>query len=344
MKEVIFRADGSGDIGLGHIMRCLTLASALRGSGVGSRFVTRAYSDNILRLIKDAGFKIKAFAPETAMAEDLAETLKSAKNSGADAVICDGYKFDEGYYSGIKASGLRLVVIDDLADKKIPADIVLNQNIYASPEMYEHLVRPETRLLLGTRYCLLRKEFADKRKAFRRTIGDVGEVLITLGGADPENHTLKLIRALEGSGRRLKVTAVLGAANPNIESVREFAADSFNEVEIIVNAGNMAELMARADIGMTAGGTTVWETACMGLPTLILTLADNQKEVASVMGKRGISIFLGQAEEVEIKTVREAFISLASDKPLRSTMMGKNMELVDGKGADRVAEIGRAHV
>jgi len=338
MKAII-RADGSPAIGMGHVMRCLTLAGELELAGADVLFLSRNFSEGVARTVQSAGIALVSTSSALTPVEDLDATIRAARSFKAGTVIADGYLFDEAYFNGIIGAGLRLVIIDDLADRPMPADLLLNQNVDATPERYAGLVRPDTKLLLGTRYCLVRKEFRARRKIGRVTRKDVREVIVTLGGSDPDNHSLKAIRAIESVDADFNVTLVLGAANPNIAAVRSFVASSVKrEVRVVVGAGNMADLIGRADLGITASGTTSYETACLGLPTITVSIAENQEGVARMMGEMGVSVYLGRAPEVDESAIRAAFVSLLKDTPGRSGMSGKGMSLIDGDGAMRVAE------
>jgi UDP-2,4-diacetamido-2,4,6-trideoxy-beta-L-altropyranose hydrolase len=336
MNTVVFRADGSANIGLGHIMRCLTLAGSLKARGAEAVFVTKGYSESVPSIIRRGGFECFLIPPGCTSLEDLDFLLKAADEKASRIAVCDGYFMDEAYFAAIKSAGFKLLVIDDLADRCLPADLVLNQNVYAAPEMYEGLT--DAKLLLGTDFAIIRREFAEARP-MRKPAGIVREVLVTLGGSDPANQTLKVLRALCGMDGDFRVTAVLGAANGHIERIRAFASKSGRDIEIIVNAGNMAELMVRADMGITAGGTTTWETCCVGLPTIVVSLADNQEMVLKTLAEHGIANVLGRAEWLSEEDIASVARNFMSDPDERQELSTRGMALVDGFGAGRAAEM-----
>jgi len=176
VKRVVIRADGSEYIGMGHVMRCLTLAGELEKAGVGVLFLSRNHSAGVARIISDAGVALISLPPALSPAEDLDAAVRAARSFKAGAVICDGYFFDEAYFRGIRAAGLKLAVIDDRADRPMPADLVINENVDATVAMYSGLVGPEVKLLLGSKYSLVRKEFLDRRDIAQAACEGAGRV------------------------------------------------------------------------------------------------------------------------------------------------------------------------
>jgi spore coat polysaccharide biosynthesis predicted glycosyltransferase SpsG len=211
------------------------------------------------------------------------------------------------------------------------ADIILNQNISANPLMYP--CSGEVRLLLGTNYVLLRREFLSWQveRAFPKI---ARRVLVTLGGSDPDNRTLKIIRALEKvSVPGLEAKIVVGSANPNLDSLRQ--ASGGKGPEILTGVANMPELMAWADVAVTAGGSTCWESAFMGLPSLILIMSENQRANAEGLARSGIAINLGWFNEVSVDQVVHALTLLMKSQEARERMSALGQQLVDGLGASR---------
>jgi spore coat polysaccharide biosynthesis predicted glycosyltransferase SpsG len=219
------------------------------------------------------------------------------------------------------------------------ADLLLNQNISANESLYSNR-HADTRLLLGTRYALLRREFW-KWRGWKRNVPDVAtNILVTLGGSDPDNVTRQILQSLlplKTPGLRVK--AVIGAANPHGQSLRDLADSSLGRFELIGNTSEMPELMAWADLAVAAGGSTCWELALMGLPMVLLVLADNQRAIAAGLEREGAAIDLGWHNLLESVHMTKVLGDLLNDPIRRRLMSDLGRKLVDGCGASRVATI-----
>jgi UDP-2,4-diacetamido-2,4,6-trideoxy-beta-L-altropyranose hydrolase len=257
--------------------------------------------------------------------------------SGAAALVLDGYHFDPEYQLSARQLFRPLVVIDDTAH--LPcyhADILINHNICA--ENLPYRVPVGTRTLLGCRWALLRREFRDWRGGPREVPPEPRNILVTLGGADPDGVTLRALEALHRSRFRgsLRCIVLAGAANPRLGDLRTAAAGDA-AIELRSNAADMPPLMAWADLAITAGGSTCWETAFMGLPTLTIVIAENQERVARGLDAAGAVCNLGWFERVEAGAIGVAIDSLLGDPARLEAMSAAGRRLVDGTGALAVA-------
>ena len=319
-------------------MRCLALAQAWQSAGGSVEFITTCRNDGLLERLRDEGFDVSHLAapyPDPADREQTSGVL--ASHPGVWLVL-DGYHFDEAYQQQVKAAGVRLLVVDDLARlSHYYADILLNQNLYAPRLRYE--CEPETCMLLGTGYALLRKEFT-AWSGYRREIPDLARrVLVTLGGSDPENLTAMVIQALgEVPVPGLQATVVIGASNPHAAALAELVKGSPFPVSLVYDATNMPELMAEADIAVSSGGSVCWELAFMGLPAAILAWVDNQYPIGEALHEAGAAIDLRTATKMDITTASMAIIlkQLLEDGEMRRQMSSRGQQLVDGKGGSRV--------
>ena len=334
-RFLVIRADADAHMGTGHLMRCLALAQGWKAHGGQATFITVCESDGLRQRLLDEGFQVSTIERSYPHPGDWAITSQAlATHSGAWLAL-DGYHFSPAYQRQITEAGHRLLVIDDTAHlDRYFADVVLNQNINARRLRYA--CEPYTRLLLGTRYVLLRSEFLAWR-GWRREIPTAAcKVLVTLGGSDPENQTLKVVRALQQMDvEGLDAVIVVGASNPHFG---ELAAvrDSPFAVRLVRNADNMPELMAWADVAISAGGSTCWELAFMGLPAVILTLAENQRGIATGLDEAGVTVSLGWYTEVSSLQVASTLMRLFQDRSLRRQMSQRGREVVDGLGTERV--------
>lgn len=334
--RALIRADGSNAIGMGHIARCLTLAHEIKRQGGECVFVTRRLDGRARAAIGRAGFQVRFATDDIPVSGDIELTLRAAKRSGAGVIVTDGYHFKEDYLRGLKDAARPLVCIDDLAHTFFPCDILLNQNVGATPKTYHALMPDGAKLLIGTRYALVRDEFIEARRSKPPARKRVGNVLVSLGGGDSVKFTLKALRELDRLDGDFTVTAVFGSRGQGTGEVESFLSGCRKVVNVIYDARNMAELMLRADMAVTGGGTTCYEAACVGLPNLVMVLAENQWVVAKGLHKARASVNLGWHGDISEEAIARAAKRLADDQPRRATMQKSGRALVDGRGANRV--------
>jgi UDP-2,4-diacetamido-2,4,6-trideoxy-beta-L-altropyranose hydrolase len=344
-QHLLIRVDASTEIGTGHLMRCLALAQAWKDAGNKVAFITNCQSEGLLQRLRGEEFSLYALAGSHPDPKDwnyTKEVLASYPNAW---VVLDNYYFDETYQQRVKESGHRLLVIDDMAHlKHYYADIVLNQNLHA--EQLHYSCEPYTRLLLGTRYVLLRREFLAWR-GWKREIPEIARhLLVTLGGSDSENHTLKVIQALQKVDvTGLEATVVIGAGNLHTDELEAAVRQSQVPIQLVRDARNMPELMSWADVAISSAGSTVWELLFLGTPTLALILADNQRQIAEEVERQGVARNLGRAENLSVQSLAKQLVLMANDSNLRRKISKNARQLVDGQGAQRVVasiEEGRA--
>ena len=335
-EQLIVRADANAQVGQGHLMRCLALAQSWKNQGGKVTFITCCESRDLRQRLSEVGMQVVMLDRTHPNPLDWELTSQVMQTHANSWVALDGYHFDSEYQRQVKERGLPLLVIDDTAHlEHYHADIVLNQNIDAN--LLRYSAEPKTVFLLGTQYVLLRPEFLSRAASRIRIPGIARKVLITLGGADADNQTLKVIQAVEQIDiAGFEAVVVVGANNPHRQQLQVESQASTVPIEIVTNATNMDELMAWADLAVSAGGSTCWELAFMGLPALVLILADNQRAVAEGLDEAGIVINLGWCEDLDATDITQALISLAEAADQRTEMSQRGRELVDGKGNDRV--------
>lgn len=318
-------------------MRCLAIAQAWQEAFGEVALAMAMESPAIEARLHIEGIKVVHLSVLPGSDEDAHLTCDLAERENAAFIVVDGYHFDSRYQKLIKGSGKRLLFIDDYghADRYY-ADIVLNQNIYAKESIYEKR-EPYTRLLLGTSYVLLRREFWLWR-GWRREINKVaGKILVTLGGSDPENFTLTVIRSLqqlEVDG--LEVIVLVGGNNANFDGLSYASAGSKIPIRLLQNCSDMPDLMAWADAAISFGGTTSWEIAFMGLPSAVLIQAENQTRVAEGLGRAGIAVNLGWHNKLCCQSIQKALMDLLSNSDNRASMAALGQRLVDGCGVARL--------
>lgn len=335
------RADSSALIGTGHVMRCLALAQAWQDQGGDVTFISHCESEVLRQRLIDEQMNFINIDKSHPDPLDLGQTLKRLSEMSFQApdnccLVIDGYHFDATYQKCIKAAGHRVIWIDDYghADHYY-ADWVLNQNISAVETLYTNC-EPNTRLLMGTRYAMLRREFK-KWNGWQREIPAVARrVLVTLGGSDPDNVTIKVIQALKKINiKGLEAKIIVGPANPNLCALKEECSNNKN-LQLVTNATNMPELIASADIAVSAGGSTCWEMAFLGLPNIIMYFAGNQRPIAEKLHEYGAALSMGRSHQLTTSSIKQCIEDLLRSQELRNRYSIKSKNLVDGKGAQRV--------
>ncbi len=303
--KVVFRTDASVQMGIGHVMRCLTLAQVLKNNGVNVEFICRKHKGNLIDKIRSNGLSVhelKVFeeaevdnklahshwlwATQQQDADDCIEILKAEK---IDWLIVDHYALDAQWQKRLKPYCKKLMVIDDLADRKHQCDVLLDQNFGRSSKDYKDLVPTSAKLLMGSKYALLRSEFEKYRQYSlnRRKDEKFKKLLVNMGGSDPDNITGKVIERLQivKLPKDVEITIVMGKTAPHLARVIASANKLPYRSGVKVDIDNMAELMANADIAIGASGATTWERCCLGLPTIQLITAYNQEFIADKLNK-----------------------------------------------------------
>jgi UDP-2,4-diacetamido-2,4,6-trideoxy-beta-L-altropyranose hydrolase len=326
-------------MGTGHVMRCLALAQAWQDAGGQVTFGMAMAAPALEAWLQAEGMAVVHLSAPPGTAEDARQTVNLARNEGTEWIVVDGYHFNDTYQRIIKDAGSKLLFIDDNGHANhYYADIVLNQNLFARERFYrkrEHY----TRLLLGTDYVLLRREFL-KWRNWQREIPEVArKVLVTLGGGDPANVTLRVLQALrEMEIACLEAIVLVGASNPHFEELN--AAVQLYGMTVLLerNVKNMPELMAWAEVAVSAGGSTCWELAFMGLTHCIIVLAANQAPVAETLQERGVAINAGWFDALNHAQLTHLLDSLMKDKEKRLKMSQRGRLLVNGNGPQRVVK------
>lgn len=335
---LLVRTDASVEIGSGHVMRCLALAQAWQSEGRKVTFLMADAAPALEARINAEGFAVIHHPQPDGTAADSHHTIAIAQTLGTKRVVVDGYHFGAAYQQQLKAAGLKMLFIDDNGHADhYAADWVLNQNIYAHEGLYPHR-EPYTQLLLGTEFALLRQEFWPWRGWRRQIVPVARKILVTLGGSDPDNVTLKVMQALqEVTVPNLEVIVVVGGSNPNFEGLQTLATNSSVKFDLRRNVDNMPELMAWADVAISGSGSTCWELAFMGLPSLVIPLAINQEKVAQALSKSEITKSLLAPARLSLLHVTAEIEEFLLDKDLRVNFSQLSHQIIDGNGSYKVA-------
>ena len=287
--KVIFRVDASLEMGIGHVMRCLTLANELKQQNHEIIFICRELTGNHILLIKypvlvlpkNDNFQSDGLYLNwlgVTQEQDAEQTIKVIPKN-IDLLIVDSYALDEIWHKQLKPYTKKIMVIDDLADRQFDCNVLLNQNLGTQIEDYKDKVLNNCELLLGCDYALLRPEFPNLReKALikRKNTKVIKNILISMGGSDITNKTYDILQEVSDD---LNIVVILGGISPHNKIIKNYAKSKKN-VKVVVDADNISSLMFDADLAIGAGGSTSWERCCLGLPTLLYVLAENQRKIA----------------------------------------------------------------
>jgi len=326
-------------IGSGHVMRCLALAQAWGDAGGRAIFAMAQAAPAVEERLRNEGFEVARVGAQVASVADAEETAELAHQRGAAWVVVDGYEFGAEYQASLKSYGMKVLFIDDNGHAAhYSADLVLNQNTHASESLYSNR-EPYTRLLLGSRYVLLRHEF-ERWRNWKREIPVHGrKILITMGGSDPDDLTSRAIQALmEARIEGLEAMVVVGGSNPHLESLQRLAVECGESVRLLRDPSNIPDLMAWADLAVIAGGGTLWELLFMGCPVLSYARNPVQAQIISQLSEEGILEGLGYPQESS-RAGTTALVELANSQERRARCSRLARERIDGHGAGRVFEL-----
>jgi UDP-2,4-diacetamido-2,4,6-trideoxy-beta-L-altropyranose hydrolase len=332
--SLLLRADGHAGIGGGHVMRCLALAQAWRDTGGRAVFATAALAPALRQRLLNEGIPYFSVGGVPGSQGDALETIAIGERCSAAVAVIDGYHFDARFRGPLHAAGLATVAIDDNGEVgQCADDIIVNQNLHAAGDLYRY-GEGRSKLLLGTAYALLRREFRHGIRTAGCKDGTVRNFLVTLGTADSGNVTSRVIAALKGLDLAgIEVRVVIGGESPHRTEI-EAACSKLSNVHALRDPGTgMADLIAAADFAVTAGGSTMWELAAMGVPFVSVVTADNQRRAAAAMAAFGFPSVDAAHLEAELSGQLR---KLVPDAPRRGALSDIGRRLVDSEGASRV--------
>lgn len=335
--RVAVRADASTLIGTGHVMRCLSLADALVAEGAQVRFLSRDLPAPLSELLQARGHG-QVPLPAGPADENLDAEQSRAAAGRVDWWVVDHYALGETWERAVtRGTASRVLAIDDL-ERAHECDILLDQNLGPdADDRYAGLVPPRCSRLLGPRHALLRPEFGEQRQRLQPRSGPVRRLVVFMGGMDADNVTGRVLEAIAISGLDgLVLDVVIGAGHPAAAAVQAQVA-AWPGATCHVQTTRMAELLAAADLAIGAGGGATWERCALGVPTLALCIADNQREPLRRAADRGIVCVPDLADQVDVKSLAIHLRALAGNAALRSWLSRRAFDCVDGQGARRLA-------
>ena len=338
--RILFLADAGPDVGGGHVLRCLTLAGALSERGATCAFVESRDAAPILRRF---GWPPQTL-PVMVGAPDLPDLIRYSWQFAdvfeADLIVVDHYRAGAAEEAELRGPHRRIAVIDDLANRRHACDLLVDPGFGRRREHYDGLIGEHCVALTGPDHALVRPEFAQARSRAlsRRARHDpVRRVLVSFGLTDVGGVTGRVVEGLAGRLGDERLDVVLGPGAPSMEALDSLAQRD-RRVRLHVDVQDMVTLTADTDIAVGAGGSSVWERACLGLPTLTLVLADNQAAMAGRLAQAGAALVLDVRDPDFEPALAAAWTRLVEDRQLRWDLSHRSSELCDGRGAERVAE------
>ena len=333
--KVAFRVDSSIHIGSGHTSRCTELATALRKRGAEVVFVCTELSGNHNYIARHAGFDVLTLS----VWEPKSDARRTAEALGTqvDWLVVDHYGLDQSWERTMRPWCEQILAIDDLANRPHAANLLLDPAWPPDPERYRGLVPTGAVLLLGPRYALMSSGITELHSRTRQ-LEDSPNVLVFFGGSDLTNLTGRTMSALRHSDiAGVTTDVVIGASNPHARSIRQVATE-MPFVTVHDAAPSLAPLLARNTLGVGAGGVSMWERMCAGIPSIVVSLAENQVPSTHGIASQGVIDYLGPDEAVSSTDLHSALVALVSDPVRRKQMSDQGRALVDGRGTARVAE------
>ncbi|PTU32371.1 UDP-2,4-diacetamido-2,4,6-trideoxy-beta-L-altropyranose hydrolase [Stenotrophobium rhamnosiphilum] len=349
--RIAIRVDASVSIGTGHVVRCATLAKALlkQDQGVELSFICRELPGDLVNWLRTQGFVVHALPtpndvaeswnsiPEQIDANQTADVLKKAGYE-LDWLIVDHYGLSATWEQALRISAGQIMVIDDLADRKHDADILLDQNFFQTIERrYQGLLPAKCRQLLGPRYALLRDEFSALRKLEKSVCKGARKIVISFGGSDASNETTKALDALNLVGLEdIEVDVIVGASNLHRDQIASRCAADVR-MRFHCQTDQIANIFWNADLSIGAGGTTTWERSALRLPSIVISIAENQEKISEDLAKTGAILYLGRSQDVTVETLSHIISTALHCPELLYALSDHSGRIVDGKGAKRVA-------
>ena len=343
-------------MGIGHFMRCLNLATGLKQQHDDIRFVCRNLPGTLKNVLNNNNITFDlldteefASKPVTDLdythwlpcsQEDDAESMADLMSGkSVDWLVVDHYALDHLWESRLRKKATKILVIDDLANRQHDCDVLLDQNYYCNMKSrYTGHVKASTQMLLGPDYALLHQAFSLLRGSLKKRTGSVEKLLVFFGGGDANNCTelvLDAIESIESAG--LSITVAVGGQHPALDSIS--ARCIGKGFELAIQSDEIARLMAEADISIGAGGVATWERCCMGLPAIVIAIAENQESISEAVASLGAAKYLGKQADISKDHIHQSLISLIYNKEVLTDMSEKAMSLVDGWGVQRVCTV-----
>lgn len=344
VHSFLIRTDASHKIGTGHVLRTLSLANSLKSYGQVHFACLETHGD-LCYMIEDQGFgvhRLNYSSTQILWEDDIAQTKEICLKIKPQWVIVDHYGLDYRWERGLKNFCDFLLVIDDLANRKHCCDVLLDQSLGRQANAYSKLIPTICKMLLGAEYALLRSQFEiSQEKILKKRIQSIArfKVLISIGGLDEANLILPILKFIEDTSefRDLEIFVVLFSQTKNLSAIKHFVQHSELDVKLKLDVNNMAELMYHCDLAIGAGGTSLFERCCMGLPSVVMNLADNQTEIIERFFEKGAILKIDKSKPL-FAQIYTNLINVMSSDQLRLELVTKSLGICDGFGREKVRD------
>ncbi|MEZ5902351.1 MAG: UDP-2,4-diacetamido-2,4,6-trideoxy-beta-L-altropyranose hydrolase [Alphaproteobacteria bacterium] len=327
--KALFYCQASESIGMGHVMRCLTFANFLASKGWCCSFLCSEETLKIVSSLKYSKFKI------------ISDQKKI--DTAYDIVFFDDYGVDKNFEKQFRKHSNKIVVFDDLANREHDCDILVDQTYGYDKSRYKNLVPENCEILAGAEYIILRPEFVFLRKLAieksRSSVPKISNVLVSIGGTDPQGVTLNVLRSIEDLPQYIQYNVILNNRVSNYKKVEDhykILKKKGIKIELHSKVEDMAQMMLNSDLAVGASGTTTWERCCVGLPTLTIQTADNQKFILEKLNQEEIIIFLGASDKINNEVIKNSILDLIKNPSKLKSMQHKSFEICDGRGINRI--------
>ena len=353
--NIIIRTDASHTIGIGHLMRCLTISERLRKLGANVEYVIRDHPGNINEQIQEKGFKVNLLSSSTTNNKqqtligyekwlgvkqhiDADETIQFVKNREIDWIIIDHYALDYKWEERIRLYTKKIMVIDDLANRKHDCDLLLDQNLLKNMDSrYNDILSEKTVQLLGPQYALLQPEYEKLRVKVKHRHQPLKHVLIFFGGTDKYNLTGLTLNAFLNNNISLdKIDIVLSQQNSNYIQINDLV-DHMSNITLHSNLSSLAPIILNADFAVGAGGATNWERLCLGLPSIVISIAENQKPVSNNLHNMGMIQYIGDAETIRPNDIVSSVKNIMGMDDIHNWSK-RCLNICSGKGVSLVSD------
>tara|TARA_Y100000816_G_scaffold1913_1_gene1081 strand:+ start:29216 stop:30286 length:1071 start_codon:yes stop_codon:yes gene_type:complete len=330
--QVIFRVDSSKNIGSGHVIRCLRIANKLRDKSADCSFICKELSGSLIKLIKDQGFKVFLLSQEIKMPNknssiivdklfnwktDALQTAEILKNLQTNTLIVDHYGIDKKWEDYQKPYCKKIMAIDDLDNRKHSVDIILDQNLFPNiQKRYLKNSNKNCRKFIGLEYAFLDPNFIKKRKFIRRQKKEVSKIFIYLGNTGSSNILRRILKVfIDNSLNKFKIEVIFtGDAEEKNKIINLSRNHKF--IKILDTQPNLADIMSSADLSIGAGGLTTWERIYLGLPSAVITVADNQKECSEYLNSLGLIWLIGHHDQIDDNKITDDIKKILSSENL----------------------------
>jgi UDP-2,4-diacetamido-2,4,6-trideoxy-beta-L-altropyranose hydrolase len=341
--RVVFRVDASGDVGFGHLSRCINLAEVLRSQGNEVLFVCRDDEAKSFRVLENRLFAA-VLLPMTAVGEvvsqqeDAQQTIQALQGKKPEWLIVDTYTLDKDWEQLMRPHATKIAVIEDLSGREHDCDLLIDQNYSGrSAASFEQFVPKTCEFLLGPRFALIGEHFRKLRELKSGPTSELKRVFVFCGGSDPQNLTQQVIDEISRSElSNVAVDVVVGAQNKTFD--REAALKLTSNIEIHDAGVEFARIMSTADLAIGAGGTTSWERMCLGIPSIVVSIAENQNSACEKLGRDGLINYLGAQSFLKPGAIRDAVIEAKTKYASLFDQIERGQILVDGRGCERIAD------